>query len=80
MRRFLIVVERAGADFSAYSPDSPGRREFLSNSWRILGTGDGYSDHASRSNAGPCAGKAFRAPAARIFCQLSAAIAAACPV
>jgi predicted RNase H-like HicB family nuclease len=24
MRRFLIVVERAGADFSAYSPDLPG--------------------------------------------------------
>jgi predicted RNase H-like HicB family nuclease len=24
MRRFLIVVERAGANFSAYSPDLPG--------------------------------------------------------
>jgi predicted RNase H-like HicB family nuclease len=24
MRRFPIVVERAGADFSAYSPDLPG--------------------------------------------------------
>jgi len=24
MRRFLIVVEKAGSDFSAYSPDLPG--------------------------------------------------------
>lgn len=24
MRRFLIVVERAGTNFSAYSPDLPG--------------------------------------------------------
>jgi predicted RNase H-like HicB family nuclease len=24
MRRFLVVVERAGANFSAYSPDLPG--------------------------------------------------------
>lgn len=24
MRRFLIVVERAGGNFSAYSPDLPG--------------------------------------------------------
>jgi predicted RNase H-like HicB family nuclease len=24
MRRFLIVVERVGANFSAYSPDLPG--------------------------------------------------------
>ena len=24
MRRFLIVVERSGANFSAYSPDLPG--------------------------------------------------------
>jgi predicted RNase H-like HicB family nuclease len=24
MRRFLIVVERAGSNFSAYSPDLPG--------------------------------------------------------
>ena len=25
MRRFLIVVEKAGSSFSAYSPDLPGR-------------------------------------------------------
>jgi predicted RNase H-like HicB family nuclease len=25
MRRFLIVVEKAGNNFSAYSPDLPGR-------------------------------------------------------
>lgn len=24
MRRFLIVVEKAGSNFSAYSPDLPG--------------------------------------------------------
>jgi len=49
MRRFLIVVERAGANFSAYSSDSPERMEFLWHSWLSLGAGDGCPAHPVRA-------------------------------
>jgi hypothetical protein len=49
MHRFLIVIERAGSNFSAYSPDLPGCREFLLNSWLILGAADRCPAYPARA-------------------------------